>query len=489
MTESATVTHLREEDLLDDPLPSGSSRAGLSRRRRVAALVVALVALPLLTLLLNGARDTLSLEGQVLLYLLVVVLVALIGGMIVALPAAVAAALLINYYFVEPLHTLDVNQSEQALALAIFVAVAAIVSGAVELADRRARAAELAARQAETLSSLAGTDLEETDNLRTVLEQARETFGMESVVLLSRHPVTGEWREEDHAGRGVPGGEAALRFDVPIGLDLRLVGRGPALFANDQRVLRAFAAAAETAYGAQRLTREAREARDLAALDRQRTALLAAVGHDLRTPLAGITAAVTTLQQDDVDWSSAERAELLDTISQSADRLEALVSNLLDASRLQAGALGVVNGAVALDEVVSAAVLAVPGARDRVRLDVPEDLPLVQADAGLLERVLVNLIDNAMRHGGDGPIEIKAVTGADSAKITVSDEGPGIAGDRHEEIFAPFHRLSDSEGGVGLGLSVARGFTEAMHGALAVDPSSRRGVTMRVRLPLAKAPQ
>ena len=239
------VSYVRADDLLADPVaPPRAPVGGLGRRRHVTGALVALLGLPLLTLLLAHARDALSLESQVLLYLLVVVIIAVIGGLAVALASAVAAAFLINYFFVKPEHTLEVAQGEQALALAVFLIVAAVVSWAVEAAARRARAAESAARQAETLSELARSDFEEHDSLRSVLERARDSFGMESVTLSARQHPSGDWIGVDNAGWAPPGEEAPLRFDVPIGTELRLVGRGPALFAEDQRVLRAFADAA-----------------------------------------------------------------------------------------------------------------------------------------------------------------------------------------------------------------------------------------------------
>jgi two-component system sensor histidine kinase KdpD len=406
---------------------------------------------------------------------------------VVALLSAVAGALTINYYFVTPTHTFDIAHGDQAVALGVFVAVAAVVSGAVELANRRARIAEHAARQAETLSELAGADLDEVETLQGVLERARETFNMESVVLKQRDHHTNEWADVERAGWGVIGHDAPLRFDVPITHDLRLVGRGPALFAEDQRVLHAFAAAAQTAFEGRRLSERAREAESLAVVDRQRTALLAAVGHDLRTPLASIKAAVSSLRQTDVDWSADERRELLATVEESADRLDSVVSNQLDASRLQAGALSVHAEPVALDQITAAAVLALPGAQERVRVEVPEDIPLVQADAGLLERILVNLVDNALRHGGDQPVEVRAVAGSTSAKLEVVDHGPGVSAEQRERMFQPFQRFDDrnSQNGVGLGLWVARGFAEAMGGALIADTSAGGGLTMRLRLPTA----
>jgi two-component system, OmpR family, sensor histidine kinase KdpD len=488
MTATGEISYVRAEDLLADPVPPPRApMGGLGRRRHVTGALVALLGLPLLTLLLENARDTFSLESQVLLYLLAVVIVAVIGGMAVALGSAIAAAFLINYFFVKPEHTLEVAQGEQALALAVFLIVAAVVSWAVEAAARRARAAESAAQQAETLSGLARSDFEKRETLRHVLERARSTFGMESVTLSAREHPSGNWVDVESAGWAPPGEGAPLRFDLPIGTELRLIGRGPALFAEDQRVLQAFAAAAQTAYEGHRLSERAGEARELAAADRQRTALLAAVGHDLRTPLAGIKASVSTLRQTDVQWSDEQRRELLAAIEESADRLDAIVENLLDASRLEAGALSVQPQPVALDEVIGAALLSVPGARDAVSVDVPEDLPLVKADPGLLERVLANLIENAVRHGGGGPVEVVATAGELDARVKVVDHGAGVPRAERERLFQPFQRAGDgSPQGAGLGLTVARGFTEAMDGVLIADGSEGGGLTMRLRLPLAK---
>jgi two-component system sensor histidine kinase KdpD len=490
VSAAGQIERVRADDLLAEPVRAQRVAVrGLGRRRVLAGLALAVAGLPLLTLMLHSLRHTLSLESQVLLYLLLVVVVAMVGGMVVALSSAIVAAFLINYYFVKPVHTLDVAQGEQALALAVFLAVAVVVSGAVEVAARRARAAEQAALEAETLSELAGPELDESKTLAAVLARARSTFGMESVALKARQRPSGEWVEVDSAGWAPPGTEAPLRFDVPMGDDLRLVGRGPALFAEDQRVLQAFSAAAQTAYEGGRLLERARDARDLAAADRQRTALLAAVGHDLRSPLAGIKASVGTLRQTDVPWSEQERSDLLATIEDSADRLNSIVANLLDASRLEAGALSVRAQPVALDEVIGAAVLAVPGARERVTVDVPDDLPLVLADRGLLERVLANILDNAVRHSAEsGPVEVSATAGDMSAKLKVVDHGPGVPEGQRERLFQAFERLDEGgpSNGVGLGLTVARGFMEAMDGVLIADGSAGGGLTMRLRLPLAK---
>lgn len=483
------VTKIAAEDLPDrhEPHRPAPSR-GLPRRRQGGGLALAVVGLPLLTLLLASARSDLSLESVVLLYLLVVVLIALVGGVFVSLAGAVVATLLINYFFTDPLHTLEIASRDQAVALFVFLLVAAVVSVSVEVAFRRARTVSKVRRQADLLSSLAGADLDEPEALAALLHRARETFGMESVALLAHQPRGDTWRTVDEAR--VAGSEPApLRFDVPAGAGLRLVGRGPELFAEDRRLLRAFAAAADTAYEARDLTEQAREARTLADVDRQRTALLAAVGHDLRTPLAGIKAAVTSLRAPEVPWSDEDRDGLLETIESSADKLDSVVANLLDASRLQVGRLSVNTRAVPLDGAVGAALLALPGSDDRIEVDVPEDLERVEADPGLLERVLVNLLDNALRHSGDDSrVRVTAREGGESAKLEIADSGSGLSAEERERIFAPFQQAGDREAqdGVGLGLFVAKGFAEAMGGALAADESEGGGLTMRLRLPLAR---
>ncbi|WP_461023275.1 sensor histidine kinase [Thalassiella azotivora] len=228
---------------------------------------------------------------------------------------------------------------------------------------------------------------------------------------------------------------------------------------------------------------EQARADDLAAVDRVRAALLAAVGHDLRTPLAATKAAVSSLRQDDVPWSDADRAELLATVEESTDRLTALVDNLLDLSRLQAGALSVDIEPVVAQEAVARALTATAAAVP-VADDVPEDLPLVDADPGLLERVLVNLVDNAARFSPDG--SAVAVTARESdghVEVSVVDHGPGVAEERWPRLFVPFQREGDrAHGGVGLGLAIARGFTEAMGGTLTPSRTPGGGLTMTVRL-------
>jgi two-component system sensor histidine kinase KdpD len=231
--------------------------------------------------------------------------------------------------------------------------------------------------------------------------------------------------------------------------------------------------------------RARREAAVLAAADRTRAALLAAVSHDLRTPLAGAKAAVTSLRSGDVSWSAAEQTELLVTADESIDRLVRLVENLLDMSRIQAGAVAVSVEPVALEEVVPRALDSIGDRGRTVQLALPETVPEARADPALLERVVANLVANAVAYAPVGPVLVTAAASADQVQLRVVDHGPGVPPSAYDEIFAPFQRLGDTDAGsgVGLGLALARGLVEAMGGTLVPEPTPGGGLTMVVTLP------
>jgi len=283
--------------------------------------------------------------------------------------------------------------------------------------------------------------------------------------------------------------------EAAVGPDLVLVLGGRALAAEDQRVLNAFAAQVGVAFEQRRLTQAANAAADVAEADRMRTALLNAVSHDLRTPIASAKAAISSLRSGEVHWSREDRQELLATADDALDRLTDLVTNLLDLSRLQAGVLSVAIRPVDVDEVVGIAldhVRAVVPDRSwqLVEVDIPSTLPEVAADSGLLERVIANLVENALRHTPpDKPVRIAASPIGDVVEVRVIDRGPGIPVDDRQQVFAPFQRLDDhgaSGGtGVGLGLAIARGFVEAMRGTVTLEDTPGGGLTAAVGLPIA----
>ncbi|GAA0386505.1 sensor histidine kinase KdpD [Microbispora corallina] len=474
------------------------SRAALTRRRRLAGWAVAFVLLPVLTATLVPFRDALSLPSFILLFLSMVVGVALVGGMWPAMTAAVGGSLLLNYFFTPPVGEFTISDPENLFALVVFVLVAAAVSTIVDLAARRTREAARAGADAEILSTLAGHVLRGEAAVPTLLARMRETFGLASVSLLERRPEAGQgpddrsdpvaWRIVATAGGPPCGSPGDADTDVDVGDDLVLVARGRLLDASDRRVIEAFAAEIAVALRQERLEEEAEAARPLAEADRMRTALLAAVSHDLRTPLASAKAAVESLRSRDVDWSPEDRDELLATADESLTRLDRLVANLLDMSRLQAGVLGAVAQPVAVEEIVPRVIDDLGPPAGEITPDIPLDLPDVVADPALLERVLVNLVSNAVRYTPPGEkVLLTASTHGDHVEIRVVDRGPGIPPDAYDRVFLPFQRLGDRDNhtGVGLGLALSRGLSEAMGGTLTPEETPGGGLTMTVTLPLS----
>jgi two-component system, OmpR family, sensor histidine kinase KdpD len=468
-------------------LPAGAP-ARLPARRLVVGLLLALVGLPLETAALTGLRGQVDLTGVLLLYLLLVVLVAVVGGFLAAAAAAVAAFLLANWYFTPPFHHFRIAKQADLLALVVFIAVAGVVSALVDLAARRAAEAARARAEAEALARLGGTLLHGQDPLPELVEQLRATFGQESVALLRRDRQG--WRVEAVAGDRAPirPEYASDAVELDPQTTLALVGRR--LSGDDRRVLRAFTDQLAVALESRQLSRAAAEAALLAEANQLRTALLAAVSHDLRTPLASIKTAVTGLLQDDVTLPPEATAELLATIDQQTDRLDRLVGNLLDMSRLQAGALSLHARPVGLEEVVPAALASLADHGRGVQVEVPETLPRVHADPGLLERAIANLVANALAWSPpDRRVQVTAARRGDQVELCAIDHGPGVPASDRDRLFQPFQRLGDAAGGgVGLGLAVARGFVDAMHGQILPEDTPGGGLTMRVRLPIADGP-
>ncbi|WP_433689166.1 DUF4118 domain-containing protein [Micromonospora carbonacea] len=479
---------------------AAATPAALSRRRRLLGFALAALGMPALTLGLRTLPD-LTLTNDILLFLAGVVGVALVGGLWPALVAALGGSLLLNWFFTPPYRTLTIAEADNLLALGVFVGVAVAVSWVVDVAARRTREAARASADAQTLATVAGGVLRGERPLPALLDRLRETFALRAVSVLElvdeargrpdRDRDRAAWRVVASVGDAPAGSPDAGETAVPVDDTLTVVLSGRRLAAADRRVVEAFAAQAAVALRQERLAVQAAAAGPLAEADRMRTALLAAVSHDLRTPLASAKAAVSSLRSPDVEFDADDREELLATADESLDRLGRLVANLLDMSRLQAGALGVTATAVGLEDVVPRALDELGPAAADVGTDLPTDLPAAWADPGLLERVLVNVVANALRHSPPGrPPTVAASAHAGQVELRVVDTGPGIPADQWEHVFLPFQRLGDRDNqtGVGLGLALSRGLVEAMGGTITPETTPGGGLTMVLRLPAAGPP-
>ncbi|MEV5599196.1 ATP-binding protein [Streptomyces sp. NPDC052496] len=468
--------------------------SGLPRSRRVAGPLAGLVLPLLLTLVLRAVSGPLALNltSEALLFLLTVLGVACIGGVVSALLASVTTSLLLNYYFIPPIGHFTYAEANIVVAQAALTTVAVTVAAIVDRSLRLNRRAARATAEAESLTSLAGGILRGDRAVSVLLERTRETFGMDGIALRPRDAGTESGavgstlsdRDDDHETR------------VAIGEDSVLVLSGRRLPASEHRVLTAFAAHLTAAVERARLAEAAAEVEPVKAADRMRTALLAAVGHDLRTPLAGCWAAISSLRTRDVEFSVEDREELLATAEESLAKLSRLVDNLLDMSRLQAGALTLRLEPVALTDVLPAALDTLPGSTPKALAHVAtqglDTAPDVLADPPLLERVLANLVSNAVRHSPAGrPVTIGASALAGWVELRITDRGPGIRLPDRERAFEPFQRLGDTDNttGLGLGLALSRGLTEAMGGTLTPEDTPGGGLTMVVSLPAAPVPE
>lgn len=446
--------------------------------RTATGLLAAAAILPALTAVLHPWRDALALQTVLLLYLLAVVVVAVAGTPVSAAAAAVLAFLLVNWFYVPPYHTLVIGRRDNVVALAVFVAVGVITGVLVDVAGRRRAEATRAELQRDTMADFTKIPLEEAD-AAAVLAHVRRTFGLGWAAL----------EDADHRPlltSGTPPDDGSL-IRVPAGdQGTVLAAASPPTLALDRRSLTQLAALAERARQAEELVAGATR---LEETERTRVALLSAVGHDLRTPLAGIKAAVSALRNPAATFTPEEEHQLLADIESGTDRLGELVANLLDLSRLQTGALVVHAQPVRADEVAAAALLDVsPG---RVTLDVPEDLPPLLADPVLLERVLANLVANALTHAEGSAVEVvgrRTATGDGAAvRLSVVDHGPGVPAERRADMLVPFRRLDDSRtGGLGLGMAVVSGFCEAMDVRLRLLGTEGGGLTVQLAVPVVQ---
>ncbi|WP_250324869.1 sensor histidine kinase KdpD [Williamsia sp. CHRR-6] len=431
----------------------------------------------------------LGFASETVIFFVVVLAVSMLGGVLPAALTAITSGLLLNFLFTEPRYSLAIESPENLLTIVVMLAIAIAVAVLVDSATVRRREAIKAAREAELLATFAGAVLTGQD-LDSLLELVRSTFDQRSAALVRLGSGTGV-SVEGAVGDDPPTTPAEADTVCSGGEHFALLLCGGSPAGRDRRVLTAVARQAAGVAERARLAREASRADTLAQTDQLRRALLAAVSHDLRTPLAAVKAAVSSLRSTDVSFSPEDTAELLATIEESADHLTALVGNLLDSSRLAAGVVRPQVRTVYLAEVVGRVLLGMSAYADRLvnRVQVDVGPTVVQADSVLLERVLANLIDNALRHGGSGPVEVGAVTiGAGDAgartQIRVADHGLGVPVQTRSHIFEAFGRFGDQNetSGVGLGLSVAQGFTEAMGGVIEASETPGGGLTLTVEL-------
>jgi two-component system, OmpR family, sensor histidine kinase KdpD len=434
-------------------------------RRLPLAVVTSIGAVALVTGAVYALKPVAPVLSLGVLYLFAVLFAAAVWGLWFGIAVSVGSMLVFNWFFLPPAHTFHLRESENWVALAVYLVTAVSVSGLAARARRRAAEAEQQRREAAYAAEISALLLE-----RAQVEPQLAEIAVRTADLLG---TTHCWIELGHAREPAPD-ETAYALDH--GLGSLYVGSGdhpdPAL---TRRVLAVLSSLLATAI----------EREQLARADTAKTAVLRSVSHDLRSPITAIGTASEMLSEP---LSDADREELLASIREQARRLDRLVANLLDLSRLEAGAATPLLELWTVDGLVARALEAIGPDSARVDVSLPADAPPVRVDAAQLERVLVNLLENALRHSSPGdPVQISAQTAGRELVVRVVDRGPGIAPGEEATIFQPFVQgAGGSARGSGLGLAIARGFAELNGGRLWVEPGP--GARFALALPAVEIP-
>jgi two-component system sensor histidine kinase KdpD len=454
-----------------------------SLRHGPARVLLSVTALALVTGLIFALDQVAPVLSLGVLYIFAVLPVAIVGGLPYAVPVAIASMLAFNFFFLPPRHSLQLTESENWVALAVYLVTAVVVSELAVRSRRRAADAEQRAREAALLAEVSAALLESEhvqSELRGIGMRVARVLGASrgSIELGSlRRPDDRESAHELRAGDRHVG-----RLFLPKDAD-----PDPEL---SHRVLGALASLLAVAVDRERLARRALETEALRRSDETKTTILRAVSHDLRSPLTAIRAATDGLATASLELDAEDRAALLATIVAEAKRLERLVANLLDLSRLEVGAATPRLELWTIDDLVGRALADLGTAAERVSVSIADDLPPIRVDGTQIERVLVNLLENALKFSSaTDPVALSAQQAEGEVLVRVLDSGPGLAEGDRERVFEPFERGGEAGAptGAGLGLAIARGFTHANDGRVWAEPAATGGTSFVVALPAAAA--
>jgi two-component system, OmpR family, sensor histidine kinase KdpD len=446
----------------------------VDRRHAMEGLIAAVASVTAITLANYGLRELVPVVSTGVVYMLAVLLVSSRWGLWLGLLTAVLSAAAFNFFHLPPTGGFTVADEENWVALAIFLVVAAVTSKLADAARSREAEAESRRREADLTAEMArlllgGAEVEES--LRLVGQRIAQTFDLPSVEVEAR------WVDSDRRRRAVPlivQGSRTGTLLVPVGTD------SVVLDTLQDRVVPALETLLTAAREREELESQVIETKALRRSNVVKTTLLRSVSHDLRSPLTAIATAAGGLESETL--ADDQRRELVSVISGESARLERLVQNLLDLSKLQAGGAEPNADWCSVEELVRSAVAVVPAPSGGFDVDLDDDLPLVRVDAAQLDRALVNVVENSARFAGTEPVTIRGRASGRNVVLRISDHGPGIAREELERVFEPFHRSVEHGGGSGLGLAIARGFLEANGGRIRAESLPGQGTSFVIQL-------
>jgi two-component system sensor histidine kinase KdpD len=452
--------------------------------RRIPALAITIATMPLLTIVMSQIRSGLSLSTISLVYLIAILAFTTWAGALVGVVGAIFASALENYYFVKPLHTLEVARPDDVVALIAFLLFAVSASVIVNRFTQSSHEADRARAEAQILAGAAASVAASHEDLQPLLESLRAVFAATSVALVAQRD--GEWVSDLVSGEAISDFASGSHFDIDD--DHRLYVSGANLNDQDNQLISAFARRVAAGLRSQMLVRDANQLEEIAEAESLRLALFRTASKELLGPLEKVQANISLLTGSHERRSLDERNAVLSGVEVQVHHLTRLVVNLIDAGRLEAGEVAVHAEPVQLDVVMRNAIANVDARGRTIESDVPDHLPELISDPVLVQRVIANIVSNACRFGPlDKPVTIKVGVVGDFVEVLVVDRGPGMPVALRDAVVAPFHRLSGDQLNAGLSLTVASGFTQLLGGRILFEDTPGGGLTVAVELPV-KAP-
>jgi two-component system sensor histidine kinase KdpD len=470
-----------------DPLRPGAGRHHLDKATAVQAVVVLGFILPLVNMILARFRHSFNLTTNTLVLLIITLAIAIKAPIWLTTLGAIENFLFLNYLFTPPFHTLNISNKDDLLALLVFLAISVTASLILRKLEIRTAKLRQLSKEGLFLSNLAENIIRGHNSIPEILNNSRATFGLKEFAVVRKESADTSRDLTVIYGSIQTVSPEIADAEIVLNSEYSLLANPPIIEPELRNLVTTFGSQVLILLERQILEENEKELSEIRQADQMRVALLNAVSHDLRGPLASSKAAISSLLNNDVTWTKEDREELLHSASHSLDQLNHLIENLLDMSRLEAGAIFLNWRNVGVEDAVSGAIKSLKSPTDRIEISIDPELPPIKGDPILLERVIGNLLENALRFNPkDRTVTIAAFQIEDRIEIRVIDHGPGLPDKEKSKLFVPFQRLGDRDNstGVGLGLAIVKGFTELMNGRISLEETHLGGLTMVLSFPI-----
>lgn len=467
-------------------LGSGKILSHRSRTTAVKTLVVLFVVLPTVNLILARFRHSFNLTTNTLVLLIITLAIAIKSPIWLTTVGAIENFVFLNYFFTPPFHTLKISNKDDLIALLVYLATSITASFILRKLELRTAKLKQLSKEGLFLSSLAENIIRGHNSIDEILSNSKSTFGLSELAVVRKDQTFQKGKVQVIYGSISTFTKETLDSQIALNAEYSLLANPAITDPELKNLVTTFGTQILILLERQVLEENEKELSEIRQADQMRVALLNAVSHDLRGPLASSKAAISSLLNNEVVWTQEDQTELLNSASLSLDQLNHLIENLLDMSRLEAGAIFLNWRNVGVEDVVSGAIKSLKSPSDLIEISIDSELPPIKGDPILLERVIGNLLENALRFNPkERPVTIAAFQVEERIEIRVIDHGPGLSTKDKSKLFTPFQRLGDRDNstGVGLGLAIVKGFTELMTGRISIEETFQGGLTMVLSFP------